>query len=578
MPEIVDAAAQTERQIRRYVSGAQRTGPLKLPPRALTPPRSARIYRLADEVTPILDVEPDRIGRADVVFRFYDQPTALVAFVTHRVVKQRWAQTSMLDVEQFELHVATWVSQHNVLFVSTESPPALDDLLEEFQVAHSIRHLRAADLVRLVYAADPGSYFSVGLRAAQARRAQGATYDMTAGPAVEGALNYSNRASTTLGHVMARPKSGNRGTVGFSVAKSKLWEPNAAESLYEYRQWAQERAEELSHPAPGVGLPNLDVQLGEPVDSFDAEVLSASPDATLYTGEQALMLDGARVDPADLDLIARREDEDTLELVITVSDTPVWRGVQTPSGNVSEVENEGLNAVITGTGEIVEPARALRDAPPSIYFADGAMVIGDVLLSAREDVGPLASEMLIADDWDGIDITREIGEHGTVQARTAELAALDAEWAATDHGSRELADFISLSLTGPDARIRFYHCKGSGGAKPGRRLGDLYEVLSQAVKTIPWTVARGALWPELQRRLALRDAFRVKHGDEQALKKRLDALAAGAYRQVQIEMIAVQPGVSISDVTNWPAGRALIHAASGWCSSEAVSFRLLGSH
>jgi superfamily II DNA or RNA helicase len=577
MPEIVDAAAQAERQIRRYVSGAQRTGPLQLPPRALTPPRSARIYRLADGVTPMLDVEPDRIGWADVVFRFYDQPTALVAFVTHRVVKQRWAQTSMLDVEQFELHLATWVSQHNVLFVSTESPPALDDLLKEFQVAHSIRHLRATDLVRLVYAADPGSYFSVGLRAAQARRAQGATYDMTAGPAVEGALNYANRASTTLGHVMARPKSGSRGTVGFSVAKSKLWEPNAAESLYEYRQWAQERAEELSRPAPGVGLPNLDVQLGEPVDSFDAEVLSASPDATLYTGEQVLLLDGARLEPADIDLIARREDEDTLELVITVSDTPVWRGVQTPWGNISEIENKGLSAVIAATGEIVEPARALRDAPPSIYFADGAMVVGDVLLSAREDVGPLATEILISDDWDGIDITCEIGERGTVQARTAELAALDADWAATDHGSRELADFISLSLTGPDARIRFYHCKGSGGSKPGRRLDDLYEVLSQAVKTVPWTIARGALWPELQRRLALRNAFRVTHGDEQALKERLDSVAAGAHRQMQIEMIAVQPGVSIGDLANWPAGRALVHAASGWCSSEAVSFRLLGS-
>jgi hypothetical protein len=29
------------------------------------PPKSARIYRIADDVLPTLDVEPKRIGRAD---------------------------------------------------------------------------------------------------------------------------------------------------------------------------------------------------------------------------------------------------------------------------------------------------------------------------------------------------------------------------------------------------------------------------------------------------------------------------------------------------------------------------------
>jgi hypothetical protein len=59
--------------------------------RALTPPKSARIYRLLNEVTPTLDIEPERIGRALVVFRFFDAGTQLVAFVTHRTVPQRWA-------------------------------------------------------------------------------------------------------------------------------------------------------------------------------------------------------------------------------------------------------------------------------------------------------------------------------------------------------------------------------------------------------------------------------------------------------------------------------------------------------
>jgi hypothetical protein len=47
--------------------------------------------------------------------------------------------------------------------------------------------------------------------------------------------------------------------------------------------------------------------------------------------------------------------------------------------------------------------------------------------------------------------------------------------------------------------------------------------------------------------------------------------------RVQIEVIAVQPGVSISDVQDWSFGRALLHAAAEWCRAENTDFRLLGS-
>lgn len=107
MPEIVDAAQREEQAIRRYVADAHVAGPLDVPPRAITPPKSARIYRMADDVTPTLDVEPERIGRAQVVFRLYDPGTALVAFVTLRKVSQRWAETPLLDVPEFDLHLAS---------------------------------------------------------------------------------------------------------------------------------------------------------------------------------------------------------------------------------------------------------------------------------------------------------------------------------------------------------------------------------------------------------------------------------------------------------------------------------------
>jgi superfamily II DNA or RNA helicase len=576
MPEIVDAALHEEQAIRHYVANAHVAGPLDVPARAITPPKSARIYRMADDVLPTLDVEPKRIGRADVVFRLYDPGTSLVAFVTHRIVRQRWADTTLLDVPEFDLHLATWVDKQRVLFVSTESGPALDDLLRCFGVAGGVRNLAPDDLVRLISAADPGSYFSVGLRAAQARRAQGASYDMTAGPAVQSALDYNERNSTILGHVMARPKTGNRGTVGFSVAKSKLWEPDSAQSLLDFRHWAVARAADLDRPAASIGLPGLDVQLGEQFTAFTGEVLSAALDSRFLTGEYLLTLRGAVVDAGSVDVLADLEGDETLEITLIVDDDPVWRGWQATNGSVTALEHTDVQVLVAATAEVIEVPRALRDAPLGIFCTDGSTVVGEVRLPPRHVPAIILTELLLSDAWAGIDITTEIGPLGTVQARTAELAAIDASWVATDHTSYELADFISLAINNGTPSLRFFHCKGSGAAKPGRRVGDLYEVIGQVVKNVPRTLDPAWLWSELLRRLDERTAFKIVYGDESTFRARLQQLSQG-HQPAEIEIIAVQPGVSISDLQGWPVGRALLHAADGWCTGENVQFRLLGS-
>jgi superfamily II DNA or RNA helicase len=577
MPEIVDAAQREERTIRRYMAGANVSGPLDLAARALTPPKSARIFRLPDDVTPTLNVEPERIGRAEVVFRFFDAATDVVAFVTRQLAAQRWAQTPLLEVPEFELHLATWIDAQRVLFVSTESRPALGDLLEYFGVAGSVRNLAPDDLVRLVYAADPGSYFSVGLRAAHARRAQGASYDMTAGPAVEGALDYNARSNAILGHLMARPRRGNRGTLGFSVAKSKLWEPDNAESLLEFRRWAVERAGELDNPAAGISLPRLDVRLGEPFDEFPAEVLSAAVDHLWLTGELRMRFDGSWVEADELDVLARREDAESVEVTLTVRDAAVWRGFQRTDGSLLEIEDLGVEVLVAEDGELIDASSALRDAPLMLYLADGSTVFGEVLLPPRHTPGRLPNDMLLSDPWEHVDRTRELGATGSVQARTAELAASGAMWAATDHGSGELADFISLTTSADAVSLRLYHCKGAGGPQPSRRVGDLYEVVGQAIKCVPWTLVPASLWQELSRRLDHRAAFRLIHGDPDTFRELLSNLVGAPPHRIAIDVIAVQPGVSISDVQEWSFGRALLHAAAGWCAAENTHFRLLGS-
>jgi hypothetical protein len=254
-----------------------------------------------------------------------------------------------------------------------------------------------------------------------------------------------------------------------------------------------------------------------------------------------------------------------------------WRGLQRVDGAILELEDAGVEALVPDSGVLFEISSALRDAPPTVHLADGSTLFGDVMLAPRHAPSRLPDRMLLSDPWQGVELTRELDPDGSVQARTAELAAADAEWVATDHGSGELADFMSIARDGDAVRVRLYHCKGAGGRRPGRRVGDLYDVVGQAIKCVPWTLAQASLWHELTRRLEHREAFRLLHGDREAFTTQLERLVRDLSAHVRIKVIAVQPGVSISDVHGWSFGRSLLYAAAEWCEAENTRFLLLGS-
>ena len=79
-----------------------------------------------------------------------------------------------------------------------------------------------------------------------------------------------------------------------------------------------------------------------------------------------------------------------------------------------------------------------------------------------------------------------------------------------DHGSGEAADFIVLRpVADGGVSVILYHCKSAGGAEPGNRVGDVYEVCAQAVKSIIWCDLPRLMEPRLTEVLAAANSHRV---------------------------------------------------------------------
>ncbi len=150
-------------------------------------------------------------------------------------------------------------------------------------------------------------------------------------------------------------------------------------------------------------------------------------------------------------------------------------------------------------------------------------------------------------DWaaHNVDIGREFGtgRRGQISVHACLEAVLAASANAVvyyDHGSGEIADFIAVEQAEGRLVIRFSHCKGAGGAAPGHRVGDVYELAGQAVKSVIWTLKQRVLGNIRRRFTHQKGSARFVKGDLELMERLLSDAAAA---QIDFEFIAVQPGL-----------------------------------
>lgn len=198
------------------------------------------------------------------------------------------------------------------------------------------------------------------------------------------------------------------------------------------------------------------------------------------------------------------------------------------------------------------------DYPPALFLADGSIVSGCQHTEFNSWVDPLPEDFFDAWDWSGVDIETESAyktENGqiafradSVQQRVMEKCKGDgAVFVFNDDGSGESADVVAVFEQEDALTVKLIHCKYSKGASPGHRVGDLYEVCGQAVKSVKWKWDAKALFKHLERRKnkGLGIEQRFFHGNNETLTGLIRKLD---YADVRIEFWIVQPGLACRDL------------------------------
>ena len=105
-----------------------------------------------------------------------------------------------------------------------------------------------------------------------------------------------------------------------------------------------------------------------------------------------------------------------------------------------------------------------------------------------------------------------------------------------DHGSGEIADYVTVTRQSDTLAVGLYHCKGSKEPKPGARVEDAYEVCGQAEKSVVWAQSLPRLLKKIDGRRSRSTFVRGSWND---LKNLFDEAKDMRKR---FEIYLVQPG------------------------------------
>jgi len=495
--------------------------------------------------------------------------------MTMKVERPKWHADTGLDVPRYDLHLITWrqsqqQDQPALLIVNSADGSVARAILEALG---AVGRIRGADPTRLQSAFDSLARISVsnvGIRNTYLGTRGVPSYRTFAGSGVELGLRDADTARGALGHVMAQVSSGNSTvTAGIATAKSKYWQGRYV-PLRQYEDAVAEFVSRYWFPpgdGPGRLLPN--VTRGERLGEFPAcDVAAIELHQAIY-GEDWQLADGTRIDELEM---RRGEwvERDAAEFPLVLIDSnkpssPLWRGSQDVHGAFHDVDQP--LPVSRGYGSAVSFADLLTDRPPLLYFLNGQTVFGDVVYGPQTRTVDLPRINYERSPWSGVNLQAETRatavRHGRgmsvheslenfVLARRIPPGAK--RWILCNDGKGEIADYVIVEMSaGFQVRVGFWHAKAAGGATATVRVGDMQEVIAQAIKSRRWVTDR-SIWKEFGLRLEGKSpALRFVEGHERLFRVicglEEDHQTFSLQRRpvrIDCEIAIVQPGLDLA--------------------------------
>jgi superfamily II DNA or RNA helicase len=569
LPELSERETQKQISLQDFLAGFTAVAD-EIPLKSLEPATSAVVYRtICNEWAPDSFKEGiPGIEKCERVQHSVNEAKHTLVVVTAQRSLPSWTDVEEFSEWQWDLYIATWFPDQNLLFIHGSSNSGEYKTLAKAVAGEEVALIKGNEVFRTFGGINRLRLQNVGLTEQLGRRVRyTGRMGSDVGPAV---------SDDRLGHARKSVLSGTGFEHGRSVSvgasgKGRIWS-HRRDHIDEFVQWCH-----------SIGVKLLDETIDPDAilrGTLEAEAVSSRPDKMPIGVDWPIEIYNTSESGWWIDL----EDEEfsvgevSLELVAPATSGPLRIALASESRRVVlELElfatAEGSNyrfAVVEGGARVSRGGRSARqdapdffdENPPVIWFHDGASLEGNQLTRLKSRYGAYDRQRVEAWDWTGSNIRVEsqgrTKKAHSIQARVIrELRNKGCTVIFDDDGKGEAADVIAAWVHGPanaptHIDVALYHCKFSGAAQPGARLDDLYEVCGQVQKSSHWSSSPAKatdLFTHMLRREERRSGAgrtRFELGDSDLL---LSIREMSHLCDVTFKIFMVQPGLSRASAT-----------------------------
>lgn len=382
------------------------------------------------------------------------------------------------------------------------------------------------------------------------------------GPNVTDGLSQIEKSASELNNIaILGYENGDRVVWGCSQKKGKIWSPKAG-NIVDWQEWSQNAWDKI-HSEDQIDVNNLVKDFLKPIrisETYEFYPLFAEWGENLqnvFEDKVDVMFDQTEIPLYLVDLDVFKDESEQLCIKVSTENLfGIYRlniSKQIPAGySYEHIEGDQIS-IKTGNSIINFHEKMIKD-PIRIHYSDGSMSYNCYLIKINLISNVFDRDSLETINWT-VDITQEsMGKNqtkDTVQYQTLSMIQNQFEIIINDDGKGEIADLVALKIENNEIILSLYHCKYSGSATAGRRLGDMYEVCGQAQRSIRWKHA------------GLKHLFKHINGrNNKWLSERFSRFVKGEladlekYRNmantmpVKLEVTIVQPGLSKSVITD----------------------------
>lgn len=503
------------------------------------------------------------ISGQDIIYHSVSEEYNSVIFITKEVQRPKWMSTDDLINVNYFFFFVFYDEKTGLLFIhsSIKTNQFYDELVEMFSTGGYSRISKRQLNKVLVEISNP-EFFNIGMQNKTA--SSGESYRIIAGPNAENTIKKSHGKNYANGHVFMKGMSEGVGvTVGYSSG-SKVWS-NAYEKIPELIKWCKKIGEKIvsdKEVKTNTGFDNLPI--GQVVESFPLSAHSANWNGETFSEHPFLLVvqDDEQVEKYQLlefsiEVCKDLSDLQTIsiDLIVDARTIPLKYDFQNYFQYREVQENQ---YIIDGSSHSTPLLEYLNDTPLQIYLLDFATVIHHEYYAPPNEADfQYDPNKVQSYDWNNpdTDITKEFyeaaadkdanGNRNSIhETMIQKLVAGAYPVLIYDHGSHEIADFISFSESGDLIDVNLYHIKASTGNEPGDRVADVYEVCMQAVKSQVWVVNKHSFREKLLSRVNGK-------ADKFLLGNEADLLALfNASKRFRFSFTVVQPGISMEGLSS----------------------------